>query len=67
MPSKVRSFAGEHISMYNKSETYPVEAVKADERQYLARLGRHSRCFPGCIMGCGGRLICWCAAKLHGN
>ncbi|HEV2881151.1 MAG TPA: hypothetical protein VGX24_07730, partial [Pyrinomonadaceae bacterium] len=36
-------------SMYNKSETYSVEAVNADLRHYLARLGRRSRCFSRCI------------------
>jgi insertion element IS1 protein InsB len=35
--------------MYNKSETYAVEAVNADLRHYLARLGRRSRCFSRCI------------------
>jgi len=35
--------------MYNKSETYSVEAVNADLRHYPARLGRRSRCFSRCI------------------
>jgi hypothetical protein len=35
--------------MYNKSQTYSVEAVNADLRHYLARLGRRSRCFSRCI------------------
>ena len=30
--------------MYDKSRTYSVEAVNADLRHYLARLGRRSRC-----------------------
>jgi IS1 family transposase len=40
---------GEHTSMYDKSQTYSVEAVNADLRHYLARLGRRSRCFSRCI------------------
>jgi IS1 family transposase len=43
------SYWGTHTSMYNKSETYSVEAVNADLRHYLARLGRRSRCFSRCI------------------
>lgn len=35
--------------MYNKSETYSVEAVNADLRHYPARFGRRSRCFSRCI------------------
>jgi hypothetical protein len=30
--------------MYDKSRTYSVEAVNAELRHYLARLGRRSRC-----------------------
>jgi len=40
---------GEHTAMYDKSQTYAVEAVNADLRHYLARLGRRSRCFSRCI------------------
>ena len=40
---------GEHHSMYDKSQTYAVEAVNADLRHYLARLGRRSRCFSRCL------------------
>jgi IS1 family transposase len=36
---------GEHTVMYDKSQTYSVEAVNADLRHYLARLSRRSRCF----------------------
>ena len=36
---------GEHTSMYDKSQAYAVEAVNADLRHYLARLGRRSRRF----------------------
>jgi IS1 family transposase len=43
------SYWGTHTSMYNKSETYSVEAVNADLRHYLAGLGRRSRCFSRCI------------------
>lgn len=39
---------GAHQAMYDKSETYSVEAVNADLRHYLARLGRRSRCFSRC-------------------
>ena len=31
---------GKHTAMYDKSQTYSVEAVNADLRHYLARLGR---------------------------
>jgi hypothetical protein len=34
---------------YDESQTYSVEAVNADLRHYLARLGRRSRCFSRCI------------------
>jgi IS1 family transposase len=40
---------GKHTAMYDKSQTYSVEAVNADLRHYLARLGRRSRCFSRCI------------------
>ena len=40
---------GTHTSIYNKIQTYSVEAVNADLRHYLARLGRRSRCFSRCI------------------
>lgn len=43
------SVPGQHASMYDKSETYTVEAVNADLRHYLTRLGRRSRCFSRCI------------------
>ena len=43
------SYWGEHRALYNKSETYSVEAVNADLRHYLARLGRRSRCFSRCL------------------
>ncbi|HYG09368.1 MAG TPA: hypothetical protein VD835_05300 [Pyrinomonadaceae bacterium] len=38
--------------MYDKSQTYSVEAVNADLRHYLARLGRRSRCFSRCFSRC---------------
>ena len=40
---------GTHQAMYDKSQTYSVEAVNADLRHYLARLGRRSRCFSRCL------------------
>lgn len=40
---------GTHTPMYDKSQTYSVEAVNADLRHYLARRGRRSRCFSRCI------------------
>jgi hypothetical protein len=39
---------GEHQAMYDKNQTYSVEAVKAD-LHYLARMARHSCCFSRCI------------------
>jgi len=35
----------QHTVAPGKSQTYSVEAVNADLRHYLARLGRRSRCF----------------------
>jgi hypothetical protein len=43
------SYRGAHTSMYDKSRAYSVEAVNADLRHYLAKLGRRSRCFSRCI------------------
>ena len=43
------SYWGTHTAMYNKSETYVVEAVNADLHYYLAGLGRRWRCFSQCI------------------
>ena len=37
--------SGIHAVAPGKSQTYSVEAVNADLRHYLARLGRRSRCF----------------------
>jgi IS1 family transposase len=36
---------GHHAVAPGKSQTYSVEAAKAELRHYLARLGRRSRCF----------------------
>ena len=44
-----RCWRGVHTAIYDKSQTYSVEAVNADLRHYLARLGRRSRCFSHCI------------------
>ena len=40
---------GTHQAMYDKSQTYSVEADKAELRHYLARLTRKTRCFSKCI------------------
>jgi IS1 family transposase len=58
------SYWGEHTSIPNKSQTYSVEAVNADLRHYLARLGRRSCCFSRCVRAL---LTCSCAATTHGN
>ena len=36
-------------ALFDKSETYSVEAGNAELRHYLARLARKSRCFSRCI------------------
>ena len=53
---------GEHTCMYDKSETYSVEADNAELRQYLARLTRKSRCFSKCIRALrrAVELFVWC-------
>jgi IS1 family transposase len=61
------SYWGTHTSMYNKSETYSVEAVNADLRHYLARLGRRSRCFSRCIHALRRAVDLSSAATTHGN
>ena len=38
-------YPGRHTVAPGKSQTYSVEADNAELRHYLARLGRHSRCF----------------------
>ena len=38
-----------YVAMWDKSETYAVEAGNAELRHYLARLARRSRCFSRCI------------------
>ncbi len=38
-----------YLAMWDKSETYAVEAGNAELRHYLARLARRSRCFSRCI------------------
>ena len=38
-----------HLAMWDKSETYSVEAGNAELRHYLARLARRSRCFSRCL------------------
>ena len=42
-------YPGIHHAMYDKSQTYSVEADNAELRHYLARLARRSRCFSRCI------------------
>jgi len=53
---------GEHTCMYDKSETYSVEADNAELRHYLARLTRKSRCFSKCIRALrrAVELFVWC-------
>lgn len=38
-----------YLAMWDKSETYSVEAGNAELRHYLARLARRSRCFSRSI------------------
>ena len=40
---------GFHLSLFDKSETYSVEADNAELRHYLTRLTRRNRCFSRCI------------------
>ena len=42
-------YPGKHAVAPGKSQTYSVEAAKAELRHYLARLGRRSRCFSRSI------------------
>jgi insertion element IS1 protein InsB len=53
---------GTHRAMYDKSETYSVEADNAELRHYLARLARKSRCFSKCIEALrrAVELFVWC-------
>lgn len=53
---------GTHFPMPDKSETYSVEGVNADLRQYLARLARRSRCFSRCLHALrrAVKLFVWC-------
>jgi hypothetical protein len=46
-------YRGEHTSTYNESQTYAVEAVSEDLRNYMARLSRRSRCFNRCVDALG--------------
>ena len=39
-----------YLALWDKSETYSVEAGNAELRHYLARLARRSRCFSRCIV-----------------
>ena len=39
------SYSGEHQAHLDKSETYTVEGVNADLRQYIPGFARRSRCF----------------------
>ena len=41
--------ASHYLAMWDKSETYSVEAGNAELRHYLARLARKSRCFSRSI------------------
>ncbi len=59
----------QHAIAPGKSETYSVEAVNADLRHYLARLGRRSRCFSRSVAALGRALslfaYCYNARQLH--
>lgn len=58
-----------HAVAPGKSQTYSVEAVNADLRHYLARLGRRSRCFTRSVAALGRALslfaYCYNARQLH--
>ncbi len=59
----------QHTVAPGKSQTYSVEAVNADLRHYLARLGRRSRCFTRSVAALGRALslfaYCYNARQLH--
>ena len=52
---------GIYTPIPDKSETYRVEGDNAELRHYLARLGRHSRCFSRCLdaLRCAVKLFVW--------
>ena len=62
-------YPGRHTAMYDKSQTYSVEADNAELRHYLARLARKSRCFSRCIkaLHAAVRLFvyCWNRRQLY--
>jgi insertion element IS1 protein InsB len=60
---------GLHGMLFDKSQTYSVEADNAELRHYLARLARRSRCFSRCIdaLRAAVRLFvfCWNQRQLY--
>ena len=45
-------YEGVHTSLKNKSQTYTVEGVNSDLRQYIPPLRRKSKCFFRSIENC---------------
>ena len=62
-------YPAHHHSLFNKSQTYSVEADNAEFRHYLARLARRSRCFSRCIDALRHAItlfvFAWNARQLH--
>jgi insertion element IS1 protein InsB len=62
-------YPGRHQLMWDKSQTYSVEADNAELRHYLARLARKSRCFSRCIDALRATvrlfIFCWNQRQLH--
>ena len=60
---------GTHVVAPGKSQTFSVEAVNADLRHYLARLGRRSRCFSRSMEALARQIrlfaFCYNARQLH--
>ena len=62
-------FSAQHHMLFDKSQTYSVEADHAEFRHYLARLARRSRCFSRCIQALCEAItlfvFAWNARQLH--
>jgi insertion element IS1 protein InsB len=62
-------YPGEHQMMWDKSQTYSVEADNAELRHYLARFARRSRCFSRSVhaLRAAVRLFvyCWNRRQLY--
>jgi IS1 family transposase len=56
---------GQHQAMYDKSQTYSVEAVNADLCYYLARLARRSRCIHALAKAVDLFVRCYNARQLR--